>query len=60
MEPIRIKQYGLFPITRRKYVVLQSLVFVCLAVALVYTLTLPRSPRFGIDLDNPRLPPGDS
>jgi hypothetical protein len=56
MEPVRIKYYGILWITRRTYVIIQTMVFAVLAAALVFVLTLPTSPRFGLDLEDPRLP----
>jgi hypothetical protein len=48
MEPIRVRLYGLFPTTRKRYLVVQAFVFGFLAVLLVVAWRYP-APRFGVD-----------
>ena len=48
MEPVRVKYYGLFPITKRRYLILQTLVFILIAILVFVTVAFPRF-RFGLD-----------
>jgi hypothetical protein len=48
MKPVRIRYYGLIPLTRRTYLVLQVPVLVLLVVLLAVLFLLPAPPHFGI------------
>jgi hypothetical protein len=48
MSPVVIRYWGVLPLRKRTYLILQGIVFVVLAAALVYVLTLPPQPRFGL------------
>ncbi|MCS6851543.1 MAG: hypothetical protein NZ700_10305 [Gemmataceae bacterium] len=42
MKPVRVKVYGLVPITRRTYVTIQSLLFGVVTLLLAIVLMMPR------------------
>jgi hypothetical protein len=55
MEPITIRYLGLISLRKRTYLILQSIALAICFIALVWTLTLPDHPNFGLDRN--KLPP---
>lgn len=50
MKPVTIRYYGILPIRKRTYVILQSVVFVLGIAVLIWSFTVSAdSPPFGLD-----------
>ena len=49
MAPITIRYLGLIRLRKRTYLILQSIALAICFIVLVWTLTLPEHPSFGLD-----------